>query len=79
MSKPPNHGRSVWQPLADVAPPVPFGSRGCKWPLDIFDEDGIRMACGCRKDAEESYCATHIAVAYQVRDKTKRVREPRAF
>lgn len=45
----------IWRPLPGCAP-VPFGSPGCKWPLDGFPEP---MACGRPRGDHASYCTTH--------------------
>lgn len=38
--------------------PVPFGSKGCRWP--VGGEGAEMVACGQpRADGEESYCAAH--------------------
>jgi GcrA cell cycle regulator len=41
--------------------PVPFGSRGCKWPTG--GEGASMLQCGCERVGESPYCATHRAAA----------------
>lgn len=46
--------------------PVPFGSRGCKWPCG--GEGAEMVQCGAPRDEKRDgcpYCAAHAAVAYQ--------------
>jgi GcrA cell cycle regulator len=47
----------AFAPLPGVTP-VPFGSPGCRWPVQ---GEGAAMACcgAPRGDGEESYCAAH--------------------
>lgn len=61
MNKPPTHPRrSAWAALPGVEP-VPFGSKGCKWPLSLKDADGVSMACGAQRAApDEPYCKAHL-------------------
>lgn len=41
--------------------PVPFGSKGCKWPVGGDGADMLQ--CGCERDGDSSYCPTHRAAA----------------
>lgn len=42
------------------AEPVPFGSKGCKWPVGD-DEDGSMLCCGRTRDDGSPYCPEHRA------------------
>lgn len=56
----------AFDPLPGVVP-VPFGSAGCKWPVDGAEGRGA-LACGYVRDtserADEPYCIHHSRIAY---------------
>lgn len=41
--------------------PVPFGTKGCRWP--VGSEGADMLQCGCDRAGEGPYCASHKAVA----------------
>jgi GcrA cell cycle regulator len=51
-----------FRPLAGCEP-VPFGSKGCKWP--VSPEGADMLCCGAPRDGDRSYCIAHAEVAYQ--------------
>lgn len=51
-----------FRPLAGCEP-VPFGSKGCRWP--VSPEGADMLCCGAQRDGESSYCGVHRAVATQ--------------
>lgn len=59
---------NAFDPLPDIDP-VPFGSKGCKWPVDGLHGRG-RLWCGSPKIPGESYCAIHSQLAINPRATT---------
>lgn len=57
--------------------PVPFGSKGCRWP--VGGEGADMCCCGAPRTENERgelpYCSDHATVAYQPRPKSKRSAE----
>lgn len=55
-------GLSAFHPLSGVEP-VPFGSPGCKFPVDGVTGKGL-LWCGATREPGDVYCPTHCRVAY---------------
>lgn len=51
-----------FDPIEGVEP-VPYGSSGCKYPVDGIDGPGL-LWCGADKQPGEVYCLAHCRIAY---------------
>jgi len=63
-----------WKPLEGVEPVrlIDRELSQCKWPLDTWDDYGVRKSCGAKTELDgHNYCSTHAAVAYRPAERAR--------
>ncbi len=70
---------AAFEPIPGVEPVSFLDNRGCKWPVDGLEGNGL-LACGSAKDPQHSYCDSHRFLAYReppMRKESRRDSHPR--